>query len=131
MITGNNDNRPAGSRTWAIPGGYIPLKSTGEEPERTSRDELIILNVNQSVAHVAIRIYYADRAPAGPYNINIEPERVRRIRCNDLMDPEVILLATEYAVFIESDIPVIVQFLQIDTGEGDKKVNTLMAFPVA
>jgi hypothetical protein len=130
MITVNKDSRMAGSRVWAIPGGHIPLRSTGEEPERTSRDELIILNINSSAAHVVVHIYYADRPPAGPYEISVEAERVRRIRCNDLINPEIIPLATDYAIFIECDIPVIVQFLQIDTSEEGRKVNTLMAFPV-
>lgn len=128
MMTVNSDNGAAGSRRWAIPGGHIPLKSTGQEPERTSRDELIILNVNRETANVVLRIYYTDMDPVGPYNISIGAERVRRVRCNDLIDPQAIPLATDYAFLIECDIPVIVQFMQIDTSEGEGKINTLIAF---
>src|SRR5688572_7602745 len=107
----------AGNTIWMIPGGHIPLVSTGKEPEYTSRDVLYMLNTNEEEANVSITIYYTNRAPAGPYVIKIKASSVRNLRFNDLVDPEPVPLDTDYAVLVQSDIPVIVQFTRMDTAQ--------------
>jgi hypothetical protein len=120
----------AGNTIWMIPGGSIPLVSTGREPEFTSRDEISILNANEQEADVNLTIYYANREPAGPYEIKIKANSVRNLRFNDLVDPEPIFLDTEYAVLLQSNYKVIVQFTRMDTGQQELAGITGMAFPV-
>ncbi|MFD2539843.1 sensory rhodopsin transducer [Sphingobacterium chuzhouense] len=119
-----------GHRTWAIPGCCIPAESTGDEPVNTSRDEISILNTGGSVVSITITIYYADREPAGPYRISVDAERSRSIRFNDLIDPEAILLQKEFAVLLQSDKPIVVQFNRLDTANGGRNHSTTMAFPI-
>src|SRR5687767_14023505 len=109
----------AGSTIWMVPGGHSPLISTGKEPEFTSRDELSILNTNAQEASVDIMIYYTNREPAGPYAIKIKARSVRNLRFNDLVDPEPVFLDTDYAVLVESNIPVVVQFTRMNTGQPE------------
>lgn len=45
---------PIGHKVWAIPGGRMPLRSTGPEPDFTSRDELCILNTAATDAELEI-----------------------------------------------------------------------------
>jgi hypothetical protein len=120
----------AGNTIWVIPGGHISLYSTGREPEHTSRDELHLLNTNGQEATLHIIIYYTNREPSAPYTINIKAKTVRSIRFNDLVDPEPLMLDTDYAVLIRSDIPVIVQFTRVDTSQPELAGFTSMAFPV-
>lgn len=119
-----------GHKTWALPGCCIPAESTGEEPAHTSRDEISILNTGESVAAIEIMIYYTDREPVGPYRLTVDAKRMRTIRFNDLIDPEAILLAKEFAALLQSDRPVVVQFSRLDTAHGGRDHSTTIAFPV-
>jgi hypothetical protein len=120
----------AGKTIWVIPGGHIPLVSTGKEPDHVSRDVLCVLNASEQEANVTLVIYYTNRKPAGPYKLNIKERSVRHLRFNDLVDPEPLPLDTDYAVLVQSDIPVVVQFTRIDTGQPKLAGITGMAFPV-
>ncbi|MFI6243167.1 sensory rhodopsin transducer [Micromonospora sp. NPDC050795] len=37
-----------GARGWAVPGGRVPLPSTGPEPQFTRSDQLFVLNPTTS-----------------------------------------------------------------------------------
>ena len=119
-----------GRTTWVIPGGRIPLGSTGPEPERTSRDELFFLNTGDADAHVALTVFYADREPVGPYRLTIAARRVRSVRCNDLIDPEALPLGVDYGIAIECDVPIVVQFSRVDTSQSALALMGAMAYPV-
>ncbi|MDX1531806.1 MAG: sensory rhodopsin transducer, partial [Rhodothermales bacterium] len=97
--------QPIGKRRWAIAEGYIPEGSTGPEPEMTSHETACLLNATDDEAHVELTIYFADREPAGPYRVTVEPRRTKHVRFNDLADPEPIPRGTEYACVIESAGP--------------------------
>jgi hypothetical protein len=112
-----------------IAGGKIPSKSTGEEPEFTSREECYFLNTNEKEAKISITIYYSDRDPMGPYEITVAGRRVRNIRFNDLIDPEAIPLDTDFGCTIESDLPIIVQYGRIDSSRGNLAISSAMAYP--
>ncbi|WP_025745589.1 sensory rhodopsin transducer [Kallotenue papyrolyticum] len=120
--------RAIGHRLWAIPGGWIPLGSTGHEPEYTSYDQVCVLNTGDQDAHLAITIFYADREPVGPYHLTVPARRTRHVRFNDLIDPEAIPLETAYASVIEADVPVVVQFNRQDTRQAANAIASAIAF---
>jgi hypothetical protein len=119
-----------GSKTWAITGGNIPLKSTGIEPENTSRDVLYLLNTTDSTANVGITVYYPDREPSALYEVTVDARRMRNIRFNDLIDPEPVPLVTDFAAVLESDVQLIVGFAKIDTSSGAVITTNMMAQPL-
>jgi len=118
-----------GRRRWAIAGGHIPLRTTGPEPECTSSDTLCVLNAADAEAVVKITIFYADREPVGPYQLAVLPRRVRQVRFNDLIDPEAMPLDTDYALIVESSVPVVVQFSRRDTSQAENAIATTLAYP--
>jgi hypothetical protein len=120
-----------GHTTWVVPGGRIPRQSTGPEPEFTSRDELFVLNTGDAEAHLALTIFYADRDPIGPYELTVAARRVRRVRCNDLIDPEAMPLGVDYGVLAESNVPVVVHFTRVDTSQPALAMLGVTAVPVA
>ncbi len=122
--------KPLGHKVWAIPGGHIPLRSTGRQPEFTSHDRLSILNTGDEEAQVEMTLFYADRDPIGPYPLTVEPRRVRVVRFNDLIDPEAVPLDTDYACVLESSVPVVVQFTRQDTRQAENALLSVMAFAV-
>ncbi|HET7320883.1 MAG TPA: sensory rhodopsin transducer [Longimicrobiaceae bacterium] len=107
--------QPIGRKSWVIPGGHIPLESTGREPTFTSNDLLCVLNAGGRMANLRMTLHYPMHDPVGPYPFTIAPERMRHIRFNDLIDPVSMPLEMDYAAVIESDVPVVVQFGRLNT----------------
>jgi hypothetical protein len=118
-----------GAKVWAIPGGHVPLLSSGEEPRNTSRDEICVLNTGSTDAQLQLTVYYTDHDPVGPYPLLVPAQRVRHVRFNDLIDPQALPLDTPYAVLLTADHPVVVQFTRHDTSQAANAVATTMAFP--
>lgn len=117
-----------GRKRWAIPGGHIPLHSTGEEPAFVSQDRLCLLNAGDEEASVKVTIFYDDRAPVGPHELSVAAQRVRHIRFNDLIEPEAIPLDVPYAALVESNHPIVVQFTRMDTGSAAAGLMGTMAY---
>lgn len=117
-----------GHTVWAIPGGHIPLHSTGHEPENTSRDELSLLNTTDEEAQVELTIFYSDREPVNPYRLVVAARRVRQVRFNDLIDPEALPLDTPYACVLVASVPIVVQFTRLDTSQANNAVASTIAY---
>jgi hypothetical protein len=120
--------RVIGAKVWAIPGGHMPLRSSGEEPRDTSCDELCVLNTSHSDANLQLTIYYEDHEPVGPYPLKVSAQRVRHVRFNDLIDPQALPLDTAYAALVVADHPVVVQFTRRDTSQAANAIATAIAF---
>jgi len=116
-----------GKRRWAIAEGYIPDGSNGPEPMQ-SHETACILNGSDSDAAVEIRVFFADRDPAGPYRITVPARRTVHVRFDKLEDPESIPRATEYASTIESDVPIVVQHTRLDSRQAENALMTTIAF---
>lgn len=117
-----------GKTCWAIAEGFIPAESTGDSRELTSHEAICILNVGKHEAHVAMHAYFKDRDPAGPFRVAVPGERVLHLRINDLRDPERIPLATEYAMLIESDVPIVVQHTRLDSRQPALALLSTVAY---
>ncbi len=119
---------PLGRTRWAIAEGYIPGRSNGPEPQFTSHETACLLNAGAQPAHVTIRLYFADRDPAGPYRVTVPAERTLHLRFNDLTDPEPVPVDTDYASVIESDVPIIVQHTRLDSRQAANALLTTIAY---
>jgi hypothetical protein len=119
-----------GHRVWAIAEGYIPPDSTGSTRELVSHETVCILNAGSAPARVEITVYFADRAPAGPYRFTVEAQRTRHLRFNDFVDPEPVPKGTDFSSVIASDVPVVVQHTRLDTRQPALALLSTMAHPV-
>lgn len=105
-----------GKSRWVIALGDIPLTSSGREPELTSRDQISLLNTTVRDLHTRWTIYYRSTDPIRGYEVALSARRVRRVRVNDLIFPEAIPLEIPYGIVIESNGPIVVQVLRLDSG---------------
>ncbi len=119
---------PIGKMRWALAEGYIPGWSTGPEPEMTSHETLCLLNAGESEAQISITLFFADRAPAGPYRVLVPGRRTRHIRLNELIDPEPVPRDTDFASLVESDVPIVVQHTRLDSRQAENALMTTIAF---
>lgn len=118
-----------GRRVWAIAEGYIPPSSSSDTRELTSHETACILNAGKQAAHVEIMIYFADRAPVGPYKVEVPAERTRHVRFNDLKDPAPVPVNTDFSSVISSDVPIVVQHTRLDSRQAALALLSTMAFP--
>jgi hypothetical protein len=119
-----------GARTWAIAEGYIPPGSTGTTHELISHETVCILNAGEQDAHVEITVFFADRAPAGPYRFTVEARRTRHLHFNDFTDPEPVPKGRDYSSVIVSDVPVVVQHTRLDTRQPALAPLSTIAYPL-
>lgn len=117
-----------GKLRWAIAEGYLPLTSTGPEPEMTSHETACILNTTSADARVALTLFFTDREPVGPYLITVPARRTRHLRFNDLTDPEPVPRGTDYASVFESDVPIIVQHTRLDSRQAANALLSTVAY---
>ncbi len=123
-------SEPIGKRRWAIAEGYIPGRSNGAGRELLSHETACLLNATDQDAHVSITIYFHDCEPAGPYRVTVPARRTRHVRFNDLVDPQPIPVATDYASVIESDVPIIVQHTRLDSRQAELALISTIAYAV-
>lgn len=124
-----NDRPPIGARRWAISAGDAPSGATGPEPEMTSFDLLCLLNADDRVANVRMRVLYAEHGEPDVYRLVVAPRRVRHLRINDLIFPEAVRLDAAYGLLLESDVPVVVQFGRQDTRQAANARMMAAAWP--
>jgi hypothetical protein len=117
-----------GRTVWAIPEGYIPSGSHGPAPAMTSHEAVCMLNVGGTPAHVEITVFFADRPPAGPYRVVVEPERTLHLRFNNLKEPEEIPRDTDYSSVIRSDVPIVVQHTRLDSRQAENALLSTIAW---
>jgi hypothetical protein len=117
-----------GKRRWAIAEGYIPRWSTGPQPEMTSHETICLLNCSDADAHVEITLVFANREPAGPYQVLVPARRIRHVRFNELLDPEPVPRGLDYASFIDSDVPIVVQHTRLDSRQPENALLSTIAY---
>lgn len=117
-----------GRKIWAIAEGYIPGTSNGPAPAMTSHEAACLLNAGERDAHVSLTLYFADREPAGPYQVTVPARRTVHLRFNDLDDPEPVPLDTPYSSTIVSDEPIVVQHTRLDSRQAENALLSTIAY---
>jgi len=118
-----------GKKLWIIPGLKIPMQTTGDEPEFTSHEKIAVLNLNSKEAEIEMFFYFEDKEPSGPFKIKIKGKRLRKIRFNDLIDPQALELEKNCSCMIRSSVPVIIQYSKMDTGSRENAQISTIAYP--
>ena len=121
-------NSGIGKTLWVFAGGYIPVESTGKEPEFLSKDTVAILNTSGREASIKMTFYFEDQEPVGEYEVKVQPQRLRRFNVNDLINPHALPLGVAYGGLITSDVPVVVQLTKQHTGQAALALMGLTTF---
>ncbi|MCA9797595.1 MAG: sensory rhodopsin transducer [Candidatus Eremiobacteraeota bacterium] len=121
-------NNPPGKKLWALAEGYIPEWSHGPKPELESHGTICVLNAGDQEAQLELTIYFADREPAGPYQMKVPARRTHHIRFNELRDPEAIPKGKDFASVLSSQVPVVVQHTRIDTRQAEAALMSTIGY---
>ncbi len=104
----------AGAKTWYFPDGYLPEKLGYARLE--AHEALMLLNVNESPAHVLIDFYFEDREPVLGVSVIVGAQRVLALRLDHATEfggPSIAPLV-QYALRIRSDVNIVAQFGRLD-----------------
>jgi len=116
-----------GKRVWYFPDAEMP--PAGDSLLK-GHESLIILNDNDERALIKITLFFTDREPIDNIDVVVEPKRVRCLRTNNVEDfgGVEIPLETQYAIKIESNVPVVAQYGRLDTRQNNMAFYTTMGF---
>lgn len=120
-------HKKQGSKVWYIPDGFIPAQSSGN---LESHEAICILNCNAEVAESIVTVYFEDRDPIENIQVRTNGKRTNHIRTDGLQfEGQKIPKGIPYALRVESNIPIIVQFSRMDATQAENTLMTTMAFP--
>lgn len=117
-----------GKKIWAIAEGYIPGYSNGPTPDFISHEAACILNTSDEDAHVQIMLYFSDKEPVGPYHVTVPARRTKHLRFNNLTDPQLVPLETDYSSVFVSDQPIVLQYTRLDSRQNANALITTIAY---
>jgi hypothetical protein len=119
-----------GRHAWFIPDCFYP--SVSSPGHYVSHEAICVLNTGNLNAHIALTLYFEDRDPIRNFKAVCGAERTNHIRLDRLRSEngEAIPQDVPYAIMVESDQPVIVQYSRLDTTQAEMGLMTTMAFPV-
>ncbi len=121
-------NQP-GSKVWFIPDGYYPTTSSGLFP---SHEAICVLNPGQTDAIINITLYFEDSPKRPGFQALCPAERTQHIRMDRLRDANggSVPVGVPYAMMVESNTAIVVQYSRMDTTQAEMALMTTMAYPV-
>ena len=119
-----------GSKTWFIPDGYYSSISNGKLFK--SHEAICILNPGKTDANISITLYFEDRDCMTGFKALCKAERTNHIRMDNIKDAngKSIPMDIPYAMMVESDTEIIVQYSRMDTSQAEMSLMTTIAYPV-
>ena len=120
-----------GARYWYIPDTYLPEPIAADGPYK-GHEAVCILNVTEQDAQIELNFYFEDRAPVKGIRIVVPAERTHHVRLDrpDQIGGFVVPIGVPYAIRLQSDVPVIVQYSRLDTTQIQATLMTTIAYPV-
>lgn len=105
-----------GKQRWIFPDAECPPEGVNSI---LGHESIIILNTGDQDAHVIVKFFYTDRPPVIAAKITVGAERVRCIKTNEqqIFGENTAVVGEQYAIMIESDIPVVAQYGRAETRE--------------
>lgn len=125
-----NTHQKAGAKVWYIPDCYYP--SISSPGHYVSHEAVCVLNPGKEDAHITLTLYFEDREPMRGFHAVCKAERTNHVRLDKIKDAKGngVPQGVPYAIMVESDQPIIVQYSRLDTTQAEMALMTTMAYPV-
>lgn len=130
LVKGNNEIMKAyGKKTWLIPDNYLNSVSLNDW---NSHESICVLNTSDCDAHISLTLYFEDREKRDDFKSECKAGRAHHIRLDKIrsVGGEKIPRDVPYAILLESDVPLVVQYSRLDTSRRELALMTTMAYPV-
>lgn len=120
----------AGACKWYIPDGFYPPTSTGNI--YISHESICVLNTDKTDAQIKVTLYFEDRDKMEGFEVECKAERTHHIRMDQLKnkDSKGVPMGVPYAMMVESNIEIVVQYTRLDTTQAELSLMTAIAYPL-
>ncbi|MBE6623374.1 MAG: hypothetical protein E7621_04235 [Ruminococcaceae bacterium] len=118
-----------GKKTWLIPDTYLNSKSKNES---ISHEAICVINTSDIDAVIDLTLYFEDREKITDFSSFCGAGRTHHIRLDKLKSKngELIPRDTPYAILVESNVEIVVQYSRLDSSEVEMALMTTIAYPV-
>ena len=119
-----------GKKNWYIVDGYRPPLQANSASCYEGHESIMILNCNESEAHVLIDVYFTDADAVEGISLTIPSKRVKAFRTDDIEILKGLKLAVEqqYSMRFRSDLEIVVQYGRCDVTQANLAYMALMGY---
>ncbi len=117
----------AGKCEWFIPDAFYPVKDNGDY---VSHEAVCVLNTGDTDARLEFTLYFEDRPPVGGFAALCPAQRTHHVRMDRLKadSGNPVPRGVPYAIFVKSNVPVVVQYSRCDTTQPELAFMGLLAY---
>lgn len=119
-----------GKKTWLIPDTF--LSSVSGKGEQPSHEAICVINTSGCDAHIKMTLLFEQKEALQGFCVVCPSMRTNHIRMDKIKskDGYTIPRDTPYALIVESDTPIVVQYSRLDTSSTNMALMTTIAYPV-
>ena len=116
-----------GKKNWIIPDCELPPEGEGV---MKGHESVIIVNDTKKEAQIKVTLYFSDRECYNGIEWTVNPQSVRCFRMNNLTDMcgFEVPLETQYAMKLESDQKIVVQYGRLDNRQTNLAYYTTLGY---
>ena len=116
-----------GKCTWFIPDAFYPEVDKGDY---VSHEAVCVLNTGEKDAEISITLYFENKDPIGGFKAVCGAKRTNHIRMDKIVsvDGKKVERGVPYAMLVESNVPVVVQYSRLDTTQAEMSFMGLLAY---
>jgi hypothetical protein len=125
----NTQNNAFGKKVWIFPDGDRPRE--GAFPLK-GHESIIILNSSNQTAMIQMTIFFTDRDPVTGLTLQVDSQRVRCFKTNNLNDMCGVHIgySEQYAIKLESDVEIVAQYGKLETSDQPMAYYTVMGYSI-
>lgn len=119
-----------GKKTWLIPDCFLNSVSKNEN---VSHEAICVINTTDVDAEINLTLFYEDRDKIeGEFSSQCKAGRTHHIRLDKMVSKngEKIVRDVPYAILVESNTELVVQYSRLDTSAVEMALMTTIAYPV-
>ena len=119
-----------GKKTWYVVDGYRPPAQPTADAGYEGHECYMLLNTNDTDAHVSISVYFMDKDPAENILFVVPAKRVAAFRSSDadVFGGLKLNINEQYSVVFKSDLDIIVQYGRLDVQQSNMAYMALMGY---
>lgn len=118
-----------GKKTWLIPDTFLNSVSKNGN---VSHEAICVLNTSDTDAEIKLTLFFEDRECRDDFKSFCGARRTHHIRLDKIRNEngESIPKDVPYAILVESNTPIVVQYSRLDTSAAEMALMTTIAYGV-
>jgi hypothetical protein len=118
-----------GKKTWLIPDTYLNSISKNKNP---SHESICVVNTSDVDAKIKLTLFFEDREKRDDFESFCGAGKTHHIRMDKIrsVNGESVPKDVPYAVLVESNIEIVVQYSRLDTSAAEMALMSVIAYPI-